>query len=45
MAAAAWNVLAVATMVGIFVACVGVVAVGVRMLEAALARRRRKHES
>jgi hypothetical protein len=45
MVAAAWNVLAVATMLGIFAACVGVVAVGVRMIEAALARRQRKHES
>ena len=45
MATAAWTVLAVAAMVGIFFACVGVVAAGVRTFEDTLARRRGKHES
>jgi len=45
MATAAWTVLAVAAMVGIFVACVGVVAAGVRVFEGARAKRHGKHES
>jgi hypothetical protein len=42
MAAAIWMVLAVATMVGIFAACVVVVVAGVRVLENALAKHREK---
>jgi heme exporter protein D len=37
-----WTTFAVAAMVGIFAACVIVVAVGVRILEGALAKRRRE---
>ena len=40
MPAALWWVLAIAAMVGIFAACVIVVALGLRLLESALARRR-----
>ncbi len=36
-----WTTFAVGTMVGIFAACVVVVAVGVRVLEGALAKRRK----
>jgi hypothetical protein len=36
-----WTTFAVATMVGIFAVCVTVVAVGVRILEGALAKRRK----
>ena len=42
MSTTVWTVLAVAGMVGIFAACVIVVAAGVRVLEFALAKRRRK---
>jgi len=42
MPAAVWLIFAVTAMVGIFVACVLVVAAGVRVLEGALERRRRK---
>jgi heme exporter protein D len=41
MPAAVWLAFAVTAMVGIFVACVLVVAAGVRVLEGVLARRRR----
>ena len=40
MPAAAWWFLAISAMVGLFVACVVVVTVGVRLLVLALARRR-----
>jgi hypothetical protein len=42
MATFLWTILAVATMIGMFGACVVAVTVGVRMLENALAKRRRK---
>jgi hypothetical protein len=42
MPAAVWWVIAVGAMVGMFAACVILVAVGVRMLENALARRRQR---
>lgn len=41
MATFVWTVLAGGAIVGMFAACVIVVAAGVRMLEGALARRRR----
>jgi len=42
MAAAAWMVFAVATMVGIFAGCVIAVVVGIRMFEAVREKRRLK---
>ena len=39
MATAVWTVFAVAVMIGIFAACVAVVAAGVRLFERALAKR------
>jgi heme exporter protein D len=42
MATFVWTVFAVAAMVGMFAACVFVVAVGVRVLEGILEKRRRK---
>jgi hypothetical protein len=42
MSTAVWTVFAVGSMVGIFAACVIAVAVGVRMLERALGKRRKK---
>jgi hypothetical protein len=42
MSTAVWTVLAVGAMVGIFGGCVIAVAAGVRVLEHAIARRRRK---
>ena len=42
MATAVWTALAVAALVGMFAACVIVVAAGVRVLENLLARRRGK---
>ena len=44
MPAAVWWVLAIGAMVGMFVACVIAVSVGVRLLELALARRRQRTE-
>ena len=40
MATIIWTIFAVATMIAIFASCVVVVAVGVRWLEGALAKRR-----
>jgi hypothetical protein len=42
MSTAVWTALAVAGMAGIFAACVIVVVAGVRVLEGAVAKRRRK---
>jgi len=42
MPAALWMVFAVTAMVGLFVACVLVVTAGIRVLENAIDRRRRK---
>jgi len=42
MSTVVWTVLAVGAIVGMFVACVLVVTAGVRLLENALDRRRRK---
>jgi len=42
MAAAVWMIFAVAVMVGIFAGCVIVVVAGIRMLEIAREKRRRK---
>jgi len=42
MSTAVWMVFAVGAMVGIFAACVVAVAAGVRVLESALIKRRRK---
>jgi len=42
MSTVLWTTFAVGAMVGIFVGCVVVVAAGVRVLEHALAKRRRK---
>ena len=42
MSTAVWTVFAVGAMVGIFAACVVAVAVGVRLIESALAKRRMK---
>jgi len=42
MSTAVWTVLAVGGMVGMFAACVVVVAAGVRVLEGAVMKRRRK---
>jgi hypothetical protein len=42
MLTAIWMVLAIGAMVGMFAACVIVVAVAVRMLENALAKRRQR---
>jgi uncharacterized membrane protein len=42
MSAAVWMVLAVGTMLGIFVGCVAAVVLGVRLLEHWLARHRAK---
>jgi small basic protein len=42
MATAVWWVVAVGAMVGLFAACVILVAVGVRVLENVLARRRQR---
>jgi hypothetical protein len=41
MSTAVWTVLAVVAMIGIFAACAIMVVVGVRMLEAVIAKRRR----
>jgi hypothetical protein len=41
MSTAVWTVFAVGAMVGIFAACVVVVAAGVRLLESAVAKRRK----
>jgi hypothetical protein len=42
MALAVWTVLALAALVGMFAACVIVVAAGIRVLEGVLAKRREK---
>ena len=42
MLTAIWTLFAVAVMVGVFAACVIVVAVGIRVLEGWLARRQRR---
>ncbi len=42
MATAIWTVFAVAVLIGVFAGCVVVVATGVRLLEGALEKRRRK---
>ena len=42
MPAAVWWILAIGAMVGMFCACVIVVALGLRVLENALARRQRR---
>ena len=42
MPAAVWWILAIGAMVGLFAACVVVVAVGLRLLESAFARRRQR---
>lgn len=45
MALAVWTVLALAALVGMFVACVIVVAAAIRVLEGVLARRRERAAS
>lgn len=45
MATAVWTVLALAALAGMFVACVVVVATGIRVLEGVLAKRRERAAS